>query len=66
MRKFMLAAAVLAVAACGEKAADEAPMEETTPATTEMPAPAPATTDSTTPAPAESTTAAPAAAPTTN
>lgn len=64
MRKFMLAAAVLAVAACGEKAAEETtPMEEAAPApATEM---APATPDTTTPdsataMPDSATAAAPA------
>lgn len=60
MRKFMLAAAVVAVAACGEKAAEEpmteAPVEAAAPATTDsmpMADSTTMTTDSTTAAPAE-------------
>lgn len=60
MRKFMLAAAVVAVAACGEKAAEEpmteAPAETMAPAVTEA-APAAPTGDSTTMT-TDSTTAA--------
>jgi hypothetical protein len=68
MRKFMLAAAVVAVAACGEKAADEAMPETETPAETMAPAATEAApmTDSTTMATPDSTTAAPAAAAPTN
>jgi hypothetical protein len=67
MRKFMLAAAVVAVAACGEKAADET-MTETAPAAeapVEAAPAAPVTTDST-PVTPDSTTATPAAAAPTN
>lgn len=62
MRKFMLAAAVVAVAACGEKAAEEpmpeaaAPVETMAPATPDsmtMPDSGTMTPDSTTAAPAE-------------
>jgi predicted small lipoprotein YifL len=44
MKKLVLAAALIALAGCGEKKADEAPMA--TPDAAAAPAPAPATTDS--------------------
>lgn len=58
MRKFLMAAAVLAVAACGEKTDDTMTTDSTTAA---APAPAPATTDSATaPATTDSAHAMPA------
>ncbi len=47
MRKFLCAAAVIALAACGEKKAEEAPKADSAAAAAPAPAPAPAATDST-------------------